>query len=166
MSVNLDTLYEEIASDEGKILHKYKCSLGHDTIGIGHLVLENDPEANLPVYGAYEEVSDDVCITEERCKELFETDIQEAIEGGLRIYTNWEDLPQEAKHVLINMCFQLGQNGLSKFKNMNLAVQNKDYRSWAVNMIDSRWALQTPERARRLRDRVLTLANKDHHAQR
>jgi lysozyme len=159
VSVDLVRLYAEIASDEGKILHKYKCSLGHDTIGIGHLVQADDPEANLPVYGAYEEVSEEVCITEDRCYELFQKDIQGAIEGCKRLYSNWEDLPQEAQHVLVNMCFQLGQNGLSKFKKTNLAVEDKDYRSWAVNMIDSKWALQTPERARRLRNRVLTLAS-------
>ena len=90
---------------------------------------------------------------------MFQKDIQGAIEGCKRLDSNWEDLPQEAQHVLVNMCFQLGQNGLSKFKKTNIAVEDKDYRSWAVNMIDSKWALQTPERARRLRNRVLTLAS-------
>ena len=49
--------------------------------------------------------------------------VQLAIDGCRRIYSNWEELPQEAQHVLVNMCFQMGPTGLSKFKHMNQAVR-------------------------------------------
>ena len=49
MTVDVKQLYQEIASDEGKVLHPYLCTEGHATIGIGHKILHTDPEASLPV---------------------------------------------------------------------------------------------------------------------
>jgi lysozyme len=57
------------------------------------------------------------------------------------------------------MCFQLGQGGLSKFKNMNSAVEDGAWIRMSEEMMDSRWALQTPERAARLSNRALALAD-------
>ena len=159
MTVNVKQVYEEIASDEGKILHKYLCSESHPTVGIGHKVLNTDPEANLPIHDAYGEVSEDECISEERCFELFEQDVEIAINGCKSIYTNWDKLPQEMQHILVNMCFQLGQGGLSKFKNMNDGVEKEMWGMVSLDMMDSRWAQQTPERAKRLRDRVIEVSS-------
>jgi len=44
------------------------------------------------------------------------------------------------------MCFQLGQAGVGKFKNMFKAMGECDFRQAAVEMRDSRWFKQTPER--------------------
>ena len=41
MTVDVKQVYEEISSDEGKILHKYLCSESHPTVGIGHKVLKS-----------------------------------------------------------------------------------------------------------------------------
>lgn len=161
MSVDVTQVYEEIAADEGKILHCYMCSENYKTVGIGHKVLPNDPEANLPVHGAYDNVPEEEGITEERCYELFQNDIQIAIEGCQVIYDNWEELPQEMQHILTNMCFQLGQGGLSRFKNMNSAVSQEAWGMVSLEMMDSRWAQQTPERAARLRDRVLAMTGEE-----
>ena len=159
MTVDVKRVYEEIASDEGKILHKYLCSESHPTVGIGHKVLNTDPEANLPIHDAYEEVSEDECISEERCFELFEQDVQIAIDGCKSIYSNWDELPQEMQHILVNMCFQLGQGGLSKFKNMNDGVEKEMWGMVSLDMMDSRWSQQTPERAKRLSDRFLEVSS-------
>ena len=155
MTVDVTKVYEEIAADEGKILHCYMCSENHKTVGIGHKVLQNDPESNLPVHGAYDDVPEEEGITEERCYELFQGDVQSAVDGCEALYPNWSEIPQEMRHILVNMCFQLGQTGLSRFKNMNAGVEQEAWGVVALEMMDSRWAQQTPERATRLRDRVL-----------
>ena len=121
--------------------------------------MNTDAEADLPIHDAYEEVSEDECISEDRCYELFQQDVQIAVDGCTAIYESWDDLPQEARHILVNMCFQLGQGGLSKFKNMNSAVEEQAWSRMSEEMMDSRWARQTPERAERLRDRALALAD-------
>jgi len=161
VTVDVKDLYEEISSDEGKILHAYLCTELHATVGIGHKILDTDPEKELEIYGVnWEEVPDDQCITEDRCYILFQEDVQIAIGGCMNIYNNWDELPQEMQHVLVNMAFQMGQRGLSNFKNMKAAIEEQDFAKAAVEMMDSRWASQTPERAERLKLRVERLAGK------
>ena len=156
--VNVKQVYEEISLDEGKILHAYLCSESHKTVGIGHKVLETDAEAALPIHGTHDDVPDEESISEARCYELFQEDVQIAINGCEQIYDNWEELPQEVQHILVNMCFQLGQGGLSKFKNLKVAIEDYQWQRASEEMMDSRWAGQTPERAERLRTRMLALA--------
>ena len=158
MTVDVKDLYEEISADEGKVLHAYLCSELHATIGIGHKILDTDPEKDLDIFGInWEEVPDEQYITEDRCYILFQEDVQIAISGCMKIYNNWDDLPQEVQHILVNMCFQLGQRGLSNFKQMGKAIEDADWEKASVEMMDSRWASQTPERAERLKNRMLTL---------
>ena len=160
MTVDVKELYEEISSDEGKVLHAYLCSELHATVGIGHKILDTDPEKELDIFGInWEEVPDDQYITEDRCYILFQEDVQVAISGCMKIYNNWDDLPQEVQHILINMCFQLGQRGLSNFKQMGKAIEGSDWEKASVEMMDSRWAKQTPQRAERLKNRMLAQAN-------
>tara|TARA_R110000764_G_scaffold56721_2_gene123669 strand:- start:1412 stop:1894 length:483 start_codon:yes stop_codon:yes gene_type:complete len=158
MSVDVKQVYEEISADEGKVLHAYLCSEHHKTVGIGHKVLETDAENDLHIYGIGADVADDQRISEHRCYVLFQEDVQVAIGGCINIYNNWEDLPQEMQHVLVNMCFQLGQRGLSNFKNFKAAIEDKNWTLAAVEMMDSKWAGQTPERALRLSKRVAALS--------
>ena len=160
MTVDVKELYAEIGSDEGKVLHAYLCSELHATIGIGHKILDTDPEKDLDIFGInWEEVPDNQYITEHRCYVLFQEDVQIAISGCMKIYNNWNDLPQEVQHILINMCFQLGQRGLSNFKQMGKAIEESDWGKASVEMMDSRWAKQTPQRAERLKNRMLAQAN-------
>ena len=158
MTIDTEKLYQEISADEGKVLHCYLCSELHNTVGIGHKVLDSDEESGLKIYGAYDEVPQEEAISEERCYELFEQDVQIAADGCKSLYSNWEQLPQEMRHVLVNMAFQLGKTGLLRFKKMNAAVQDYQYARVAEEMLDSRWARhQTPERAIRLSERVIAL---------
>ena len=152
MTVDVKELYEEISKDEGKVLH-----------GIGHKILDTDPEKDLEIFGVnWEQVPDDQRISEHRCYVLFQEDVQIAINGCMGIYNNWEDLPQEMQHVLVNMCFQLGKRGLSNFKNMKAAIEDNNFTLAAVEMMDSRWAEdQTPQRAKRLADRVVSVSKKE-----
>lgn len=161
MTVDVKTLYDEIASDEGKVLHCYLCTEGHKTIGIGHKVLpELDVEDVLSVYDPYDEdVPEGQTISEGRCYELFQEDVQVAMGGCQTIYANWEDLPQDAQHILVNMAFQLGKRGLSNFKNMKLALEDNNFTLASIEMMDSRWAAQTPNRAERLSRRMADLGS-------
>ena len=67
----------------------------------------------------------------------------------------WRDLPSDLILVMANMSFNLGINRLMKFKNFLSAMQNNDWDKAAVEMLDSRWAIQVGPRAIRLKDRVL-----------
>jgi len=157
--IEMDTLFLEIKSDEGSKNFVYFCSEQHPTTGVGHRIRDTDPEANLETFDVFaDDVPEAQCISDERVRELFETDVAVAIETCEKIYSNWDELPQEAKHVLCNMSFQLGEGTLRKFKGMNAAVAEQDFAEMAKQMIDSRWARQTPERAQRLERRILEMA--------
>ena len=54
------------------------------------------------------------------------------------------------------MIFQMVFAGVGKFKNMIKALQNNDTKTASMEMLDSRWAKQTPNRAKELSD---TMAN-------
>lgn len=51
--------------------------------------------------------------------------------------------------VLVSMAYQMGVAGLAQFKNMLYLVETKQFEEAAKAMLDSKWAKQTPNRARR-----------------
>ena len=55
------------------------------------------------------------------------------------------------------MCYQLGVTGFSKFKKTIAYLQNKEWRNASIEMLDSRWAKQTPNRAKEMSNRVKKL---------
>jgi len=75
------------------------------------------------------------------------------IEVEARLRTNivfFYSLHYQIRNVLIEMAYQMGVNGVLKFKNMLRALSQEDYETAADEMLDSRWAKQTPSRAKAL----------------
>lgn len=62
----------------------------------------------------------------------------------------WRSLDDLRQDVLMNMAFQMGVRGLLGFKATLNMVVHGDYASAADHMLDSAWARQTPNRAKRL----------------
>ena len=59
---------------------------------------------------------------------------------------------------MINMVFQMGAGGVSKFKAMNRCISEEDYYEASKEMLNSKWANQTPNRAKRLSLRMAALS--------
>ncbi|WP_376787674.1 hypothetical protein [Klebsiella aerogenes] len=51
---------------------------------------------------------------------------------------------------LVNMVFQLGATGVLGFKKMLQYLNNREYSLAADEALDSKWAVQTPARAKRV----------------
>ncbi len=66
--------------------------------------------------------------------------------------------PTEAQNIVAHMAYQMGVRGVLNFKKMIAALEEKDYYRVSVEMLDSKWAEQTPARARRLAKRMRALA--------
>ena len=64
------------------------------------------------------------------------------------------DLPEEVQDVVIEMCYQMGLTGFSKFKKTIAFLRLNKFREAATEMLDRRWYKQTPNRAKRLSDKV------------
>lgn len=62
----------------------------------------------------------------------------------------WEELTNSQREVLVEMAYNLGRVGLFTFREMRSAVRRHDAREVANQMLDSRWAEQVGQRARRL----------------
>lgn len=58
--------------------------------------------------------------------------------------------------VLISMAFQMGADGLSAFVNTLRFIANKQWKEAHDGMLNSKWAKQTPERAKRHANQILS----------
>jgi lysozyme len=56
------------------------------------------------------------------------------------------------------MMFNLGRPRLSKFLKLKAAVDDEDWMEASVQMMDSKWAKQVPNRAKRLCERMEKLS--------
>ena len=147
--MDLDKLQKELAEDEGCKYEIYNDHLGYATFGIGHLVTDSDLE-----YG--QEIGTEV--SKERVDECFKADIEITIEDCNILYSNFNDIPEEAHLILANMMFNLGRPRLSKFLKLKAAVDDEDWMEASVQMMDSKWAKQVPNRAKRLCERMEKLS--------
>lgn len=147
--MNLITLQNEIADDEGVKYETYNCSLGHLTGGIGHLITEWDTD--------YYDKPVGTKIPNEKVEEWFAVDINVTLSDCQEIFPDFNNLPEEAQLVIANMCFQLGRPRLSQFRKFIAAINNADWIKASEEMEDSRWHKQTTERAERLIARIIKL---------
>ena len=131
-----EILKEEVKLHEGFRDVVYKDSLGKRTIGYGHLCVEDHWE-------------DDKKYEKEYLDEIFNKDFDNAHHNALTLIEN-RPINDVAKEVIIEMVFQLGIGGVSKFKNMWKALDSEDYGEASFQMLDSLWAKQTPARAGKL----------------
>ena len=145
MHLNKEQLKETLKIDEGVVYEIYNDHLGYATFGIGHLVLETDPEHGQTV---------GTPVSEERVNECFEKDVQTVIEDCKKLHDGWDGYPQEVKQVIANMMFNMGLTRLSKFKNHNAALQSGNWKEAAKEGRDSRWYKQVTNRAERLMKRL------------
>jgi len=147
--MDLDKLQKELAEDEGCKYEIYLDHIGYKTFGIGHLCKATDPENDMDVGTE---------VSKERVDECFEADIAMTIKDCNILYSNFNGIPEEAQLVLANMMFNLGRPRLSKFVNLKLAVDSEDWMEASVQMMDSKWARQVPNRAERLCSRMEKLS--------
>lgn len=56
---------------------------------------------------------------------------------------------QPRKDILTSMAYQMGVNGLGNFHHMLSAITAEDWDDASAQMLDSTWAKQTPDRAKR-----------------
>ena len=121
---------KQLQEDEGCRLSPYRCTAGKLTIGYGW---------NL----------DDVPIPQRIADELLCISVARA-ENDLGTLVKQDELSRPRWDVLVNMRFQLGAGGIRKFKKFLAAINAGEYLTAAREMLDSNWARQTPNRARRL----------------
>ena len=131
----LDTK-QRIKSHEGFSPTVYEDTLGYRTVGYGHLCTEKDS------------FEDGIIYSPEQLQGVFEEDYNTAFNNAHDLLED-KDIPYDpmVESVLIEMAFQLGLPRLKKFIKFIEGLQEEDSKKAADEMIDSRWAKQTPARA-------------------
>jgi len=122
---------EMLKRHEGLRLYVYECTAGKKTIGYGR---------NLEDRG----------ITEAEAEAMLDSDIEYTEERLVSSYEFYKDLDETRKAVLIDIAFNIGMTGLKGFKKMLIALEEGDYSEAAIQLLDSRYAKQVPNRAMEL----------------
>ena len=143
--MNIENLRKELELDEGVKYEIYNDHLGYATFGIGHLVIDSDPEHGQEI---------GTVVSKDRVIEAFNNDVQIVLSDCERLYNDFNVLPEEVQLIIANMMFNMGRPRLSKFKGMKAGIDSKDWNKAADEMIDSAWYRQVPNRAGRLVKRM------------
>ena len=130
-------LKDRIKKNEGFSDKPYKDQLGFYTIGYGHLIKEKENNYYIKKYN------------KDHFKKLFEADFKKAQDQYQKNFFKKYHTISE-KELLIEMLFQLGKKGVSKFKKMLYFLNKKEKFMASLEMLDSLWYLQTPERVKNL----------------
>lgn len=130
-------LKDFLEKEEGFRARPYRCTAGALTVGFG---------TNL-----------DAGITRRQAEALMTLEIEEDILPVLRKNLPWFDTLNEVRQtVLISMAYQMGTKGLLGFKTTLMYIGQGNYAAAATQMLSSKWARQTPNRARRQAEMMRT----------
>lgn len=132
-------LERQLRGDEDVKPCVYRDSLGYFTIAVGRLVDSRKPGAGLR--------PDEITY-------LLHNDIDDRIDALTRALPWFQNLDDVRKGALISMAFQMGVDGLLKFKHTLALVEAGQYELAADAMEQSLWAQQTPARAKRMADQM------------
>ena len=132
------SLLDQIKLHEGFRPTVYQCTEGYDTIGYGFAVK-------------------DLELTKDIAEKILIQKVAKLESNISKKFEWYHTAPQEAKEVVINMCYQLGLSGFSKFKKTIYLLETEQYEDASIEMLDSLWAKQTPIRAKELSEIVRSL---------
>lgn len=130
--MNVAKIRAMLVREEGEVLHEYKDQLGYSTIGVGRLIDRRGGG-----------------ITREESRYLLANDI--ARKGrAAESYPWFSALDENRQAVVVGMIFQMGPTGFASFRNTIACIEAGDYAGAAARMLKSKWARQTPARAKRM----------------
>jgi lysozyme len=130
----MQELVGDLIRDEGFKRHAYQDHLGYWTIGVGRLIDARRGGG----------------LSDEEIRYLLKNDIARIEKDLDEKLPWWRELSERRQRALANMAFQLGTGGLLEFSNMLDALEDGDHAKAAEEALDSKWAVQTPQRAQRI----------------
>jgi lysozyme len=135
--MDTDRLIEQLKIHEGVRDKVYLDTEGIETIGVGR---------NLKDKG----------LSEDEIDYLLQNDISEFTESVKDNWPWWGDLDDVRQRVVVDMAFNMGVAGLSKFSKTLGHIESGRYEEAGDEMLDSRWAEQVGQRADRLSQMMKT----------
>lgn len=135
-----ERLHMDLQKDEGLRLKAYRCTSGVLTIGYGHTAGVKAKDV----------------ITKEQADTFLEADIENAINDARIVCLCFDQLDGPRKAVVANMVFNLGMERFSLFQRTRAAICAGKYTDAALHMLESKWATQVGQRAKRLAKQMST----------
>ena len=132
--MDLKRIKERIRDEEGLRLKPYKDSLGILTIGYGFR-LDKLRLSNVSA-------------------EIILNDYVKWLQEDLEALEWYRGLSESVKEIIYEMSYQIGISGMLKFKKMIDLINLKDYEGASKEMRNSEWYKQTPNRVKRLVERM------------
>lgn len=137
--IDLARLEKQLTGEEGRRHDAYLDSLGVPTIGIGHAT----PDIHLGMTW-----------TDAQIDAAFQADVTEKSHQIAAAFPWAMSLCDPRTAVLIEMCFQMGLDGLIGFHQALGAMRDGRFDDAAAQMLASKWDRQTPERAKSMADQM------------
>jgi len=122
------TLRDRIKRHEGYSTTPYQDTEGFWTVGIGRCM-------------------DKTPFSDAEIEFMFDNDLSRAFSAADMLAPH---LTGARREVVVEMCFQMGAKGVSKFRRFLAATEAHQWDIAAKEMLASKWAVQTPGRAKEL----------------
>ena len=137
MGLDFKALTRWLEQDEGCRLRPYYCTGGKLTIGIGRNLEDNG-------------------IGKAEAQFMLENDIVRIIKELDQMLPFWRDLSANRQAAIVNMAFNLGTFGLSRFTKTIEFLKAEKYDEAGDEMLRSKWADQVGDRALRISQVIKT----------
>ena len=135
---NTDSVADQLSKEEGYQRYVYLDHLGYETIAYGRCIAEGVG------YG----------IDEEEARYLLMRDIDRVKRSCADAFDFWEDVSPNIRETIVMLVFQMGLAGYQKFTKHLRAIADKNFDEAAAQLLDSKFAKQTPARAKRMAKRI------------
>jgi len=132
--MDLERVLEDLKSDEGFKSSAYLDSEGLLTIGYGTLIDEKRGAG----------------ITRPEGEMLLRNRLATILARLDYLRPGWRTMGGRVPDALANMAYQIGADGLHGFRKMWDALAAGDFKTAAAEALNSKWAMQTPNRAARV----------------
>jgi len=126
----IEDLKEMLIKNEGMELKLYRCPSQRLTIGVGRNIEENG-------------------ISVDEAELMLKNDMDGVFADLDRNIPFWKYTPYNVRLVLCDLCFNLGIKKLTKFTKMLEAMEEEDYELASIELLDSTYAVQVKNRAKR-----------------
>ena len=124
-----------LIEEEGYENRAYPDTLGHWTVGVGHLLGRSLFEVRF---------SDNIV------EAILAEDLDVALKAATKIFPTFPLFSVKRQMAIVSMIFQLGETKFLRFKDTIKAINAGQWARAAFYALDSNWAKQTPARAQRV----------------
>lgn len=136
----------DLIRDEDLRLRTYRCSAGHLTIGVGHKVADRD------------RIAEGDTISLEAAGLYLSRDIATALGTANTVFgrERFEGMSDARQRAIVNMIFNLGAAKFAGFRKMITAIKERRWDDAARECLDSAYARQVGDRAKRVAHQLKT----------